>query len=43
MKYDLCVSNYAFSELMSDDIATTYVKGIFRKCKTVFINWNLIH
>ncbi|CAD7961731.1 unnamed protein product [Amoebophrya sp. A120] len=37
--YDLCVSNHAFSELRSRDIADHYVRNLFRYCKFVSLRY----
>eukprot|EP00392_Amoebophrya_sp_AT5.2_P007230 g7244.t1 len=39
--YDLCISNYAFNELVDEDIATEYLFEILAKCKRVFLTWGL--
>ncbi|CAD7957587.1 unnamed protein product [Amoebophrya sp. A120] len=39
--YDLCISNYAFNELVDERVAGQYVRDILRKCKRVFITWGL--
>ncbi|CAD7955912.1 unnamed protein product [Amoebophrya sp. A25] len=39
--YDLCISNYAFNELVDEALAREYVDNILARCKRVWISWGL--